>query len=703
MEYYQLKSIVAAQKKNFQMRASLESFCIADKPERPYIEQTFEKVDFGVERPTVILVSAVGATGKSMLAQVLSSDTGLPLFDLSKHKPVGDNTLTGLLTTSFHVQDLSSIFQGLGDGSYGVIIDGIDEGRSKTTEKAFDAFLDDIVRHCVSSANACFVLLGRTQILEDCWVYLGEKGITTGLVAIAPFSLENAKKYIDTFANAHETKFAEQYQEVRDAILERLGNAFETKVQKGSEDFLSFIGYPPVLDAIATLLRDEHNYHKLLNDVIKSDASNVETLLLRRIACYILQRERDQKVVPNIVEPLVASMPKNVRDKAVNGVFDVEEQCMRLVSLCLGKQLALQSIVEPSINEKYEAQLLTFLPEHPFVSGGRFRNAVFESLALATLMLSNEPQGTELLLEYVRSHKYSYHLVYLLHAIVETGFVPAHCLHVILGSALEFRSTYSSVELHVDGPDMDDLPGSHNGSDLLRIQIDIFLAKGRGTLRSFEFQAALGDTTQIELGSNLAVAYISIPCDASLSGTAELELTAPVEISAKRLRVNARELVLKNCTGGQDAPEVILDATVIDSQLENIVTNGVTLTLAVSEMSGLTYPSINYARQKEHLPTDPQLRQKYFRLKRILMEFRSHSKGSLAKYKDKIEHRRVLHDDTGRAVLRQLLEDGILTLSGSFYTLHPDGIDKHLGVSWQDMRRGRTGERMLPYLRGISV
>jgi hypothetical protein len=197
MNFYDFQSIVASQKSKFAMRASSDSFAIAPQRSLPYIEPSFTKVEFEKERPAVVLISAVGATGKSTLAQVLSSRISLPLLDLGKHKPVGDNTLTGLLTSAFHVADLSKVFEGILSGTYGVIIDGIDEGRSKTNEKAFEAFLDDVVRLCVGSEGTSFVLLGRTQILEDCWLYLMDKGVSTGLVNISPFDLDGAREYID--------------------------------------------------------------------------------------------------------------------------------------------------------------------------------------------------------------------------------------------------------------------------------------------------------------------------------------------------------------------------------------------------------------------------------------------------------------------------------------------------------------------------
>lgn len=243
MKYYNVKSMLSASKNPLVVRNESSSFLISGKKTRPYIEPSFQKIIFDTERPTILLVSAVGATGKTALAEQLSQDTNLPLLDLAKHKPVGDNTLTGLLTHAFDVKDIGAVFQGLASGSYGIIIDSIDEGRSKTTEKAFEAFLDDIVRLCQPSSAMTFVLLGRTQILDDCWTYLSEKGISTALITISPFTIVRAKQYIDAFTSGATSAYASQYKTARDTILEKLGRAFTGNMYKEREEFLSFIGY----------------------------------------------------------------------------------------------------------------------------------------------------------------------------------------------------------------------------------------------------------------------------------------------------------------------------------------------------------------------------------------------------------------------------------------------------------------------------
>lgn len=89
------------------------------------------------------------------------------------------------------------------------------------------------------------------------------------------------------------------------------------------------------------------------------------------------------------------------------------------------------------------------------------------------------------------------------------------------------------------------------------------------------------------------------------------------------------------------------------------------------------------------------------RLRRILLQFRSHSRGTLARYNRKIENERVLRNDLGRAILRRLLQDEILTLKGSHYFLQPDKVDKHLGISYIDLRKGLTSSRLEQYLQSV--
>jgi hypothetical protein len=108
MQYYGLKSIVASLKQPIELKCSSDSFYAKSTRVAPYIEPTFTKQEYPSEKPAILLVSAVGASGKSTTAHVLVFDTGLPILHLAKHKPVGDNSLTGILTSAYLIEKVSA-------------------------------------------------------------------------------------------------------------------------------------------------------------------------------------------------------------------------------------------------------------------------------------------------------------------------------------------------------------------------------------------------------------------------------------------------------------------------------------------------------------------------------------------------------------------------------------------------------------------
>jgi hypothetical protein len=430
------------------MSAPTASFYVAPEQQRPYIEPSFTKDDFNEERPRFLLMTAVGASGKTALANKLSADTGMPVLDLGSHPPVADKTLTGLLTTSFPIEQLSNILTSLKGGTYGVIIDGIDEGRSKVNEPAFNAFLEDLIKLSAGSAQTSFVLLGRTQALLDCWVYLQERGLSVGLASIDPFSREQAIRYINTFADPPVLGQRAHYDATRDSILSRLAHAFSGESPK----YLTFIGYPPVLDAIATLLREEKNYYKL-SDSLKGEGSNeIEANLLFKIASYILARERAEKIIPNVVKDLLTEFPSAEQERIESLAYECEEQAARLIAYSLKIPYKLEVIPQPGLNAQYEEKLASFISEHPFLVGGshEFRNAVFEAVSLAILIASGKEDHAALVDSYAKNRRGNLYVIQMLNQVAPGGGVDASIVHVLIGAALEYRSVEWKSEITIE-------------------------------------------------------------------------------------------------------------------------------------------------------------------------------------------------------------------------------------------------------------
>src|SRR5204863_8470168 len=142
---------------------------------------------------------------------------------------------------------------------------------------------------------------------------------------------------------------------------------------------------------------------------------------------------------------------------------------------------------------------------------------------------------------------------------------------------------------------------------------------------------------------------------------------SPLEVRAREIFIEAGGLILRPGFHDGAQHEVVFESQHLHSRLHSIASNGIPLTFSASDGSGLSYPAVQYFKKRSQPPADPLIRQKYLRLRRILMEFASHSKGGLAKYKEKIEHERVLRNALGRAVLDTLVERKILVLKGRMY------------------------------------
>jgi hypothetical protein len=694
MNYYNLKAILNSGKQEIKISRPSDSFSIYNKRDTVYIEPTFEKIE-SEEKPTIILVSAVGATGKTALAQKLSLDTKLPVLDLGKHKPVGDNSLTGLLTSVYDVNDISQIFQGLKNGSYGLIIDAIDEGRSKTNEKAFEAFLDDIVKLCEGSSATSFIILGRSQILDECWLYFSSRKVKSSLITISPFSIDAAQKYIDTFTEGLNSPYVDNYKLTRDYIIDKIQSAFVSNTKEQKACFLSFIGYPPVLDSIVTLLKGEPNYYKLLENLKSDNMSNVEIRILYRIASYILEREQNYKVIPNILKPLFED-----ETTPSNEVFSIEEQSARLIAYCLKQPLSLPIISNKIINDKYETQLLHWLPEHPFIKGYEFRNAVFEAISLATLINSKGNNYDRLINDYVLSHKHSYHLIYILDFVSQDHQIKISHLNAIISSAMEFRSVHATVECRIDGPEYDeDLDEDISNID---IEIDIKLGREGKDKKSFEFSSLVNKNDNLYLGSKLNGLLVTVPCNVSIMSEQEIELIAPFEINAKSIELNAKNLIVR--ANAQEAQcEIILNAYKLEYLIEKVTVLGASFEVNLHDANDISYPLISYVRKVHKAHSDRFFHQKFLRLKRILTAFRSHSKGALARFKKKIEHQRVIKNNIGKSILDKLIKDKILTLNNDFYYLDQDKLTECLNTSWDSLRQGDASTLLITYLNTIEA
>ena len=701
MQYYDLKSIVGSGKQPIPLKSQSASFFLNPRRPSPYIEPTFSKEEFPTKKPAILLVSAVGASGKTTTAHALACDSILPVLDLAKHKTVADNTLTGILTSAYPIEKIGEVLEGLRTGTHGIIIDGIDEGRTKTNEPGFEAFLDDLIERSKGATTTSIVIFGRSQVLINTWLYLAEKGADVGLVKIDPFSLDHAKKYIDAYVTGRNPDQQAMYEQARDSVLDKLGAAFSpSEAEDGA--FLSFIGYPPVLDAIATLLREEQNYYRINQALSDGANGNLEVGLLIRIANYLLNRERTEKAKPNFIDGIADEADAALADVLRGSLYDRAEQSARILSRGLGKPFPKQVIADNALNEQYEKALETWCPEHPFLDDNRVRNAVFEAVAVAHCALSDVEEYQALADEYTQKRQPTYHLLYIM-AILSSGQeIGVGFFNMLIQSCSEFLSSRGDIEIEIAGVSWEEPDVAEVTSAELELRIQL---PGQKLERSFCFSGRVAKADSVLLGPYLVNTSVTLPCGVEIKGSPAIECSGMCRIVAKTVSIDAADLVVRAAThggdgSGADEPGLFIDVSQAQGHAIAVTPKAGTVEIGCID-HGLSYPLARYVRQAEKTPADPDLVEKFRRLRRIMQEFASHSKGKLAKYRPKIEHERVLRGAMGENVLAQLLKEKILHTDPKFYFVDSDKLAQVLGTTWHELRQRKLSKSLEAFLKRV--
>ena len=84
--------------------------------------------------------------------------------------------------------------------------------------------------------------------------------------------------------------------------------------------------------------------------------------------------------------------------------------------------------------------------------------------------------------------------------------------------------------------------------------------------------------------------------------------------------------------------------------------------------------------------------------RRIVMAFRSHSKGRLARLQDKINHARMLRGEDGRALLDKLIKDGVISSESHMYYLEPNILGSVAGASFLEVNTKNYSKETLSYV-----
>ena len=88
-------------------------------------------------------------------------------------------------------------------------------------------------------------------------------------------------------------------------------------------------------------------------------------------------------------------------------------------------------------------------------------------------------------------------------------------------------------------------------------------------------------------------------------------------------------------------------------------------------------------------------------MRRIILMFRSHSKGKLARYREKIDNR-IGNVAIGKKVLDALISSGIICIEEHLYTIDNEKIASLLGIKYNDIRSCVINDKIKDFLLKIK-
>lgn len=696
---YKLESLFSTQVQPFdkaKIKAPINSFYLNSNQNEKYVKPNFTEIEGSFKNgkiPQIILVTAAGATGKSELTKYLSATLSIPIFDLAKHDPVASNSLTGLFYNTLGHIEIGNYIEGLKSGENVIIVDALDEGYIKTTIDGFNSFLSEIGNLAKQSKSTPFVILGRTQVLEHAWLYFDDMGVATSLFKIEPFTVSQATEFIDK--QVGEQKYDQQYKLVRDYVIESVEGFFKTDTDIVKKNYNSFIGYAPVLLSITKLLSNAGNYIALYQELHKSNHKGVDLII--SIIEYIIQRDKEEKIDKLLLPSLLNGRSQEFTSEIYQKAYSCEEQCARLLYHQLNRISNLNIANDVTFDSQYEERIKDWVKEHPFLEGDKIQNAVFESYIISKLVQID--RYYESVIDYLNSkYKDSFVLFFIFNKVSKERKVKAEFIQYLLSSlkSLDIKDYTSQLEIEEKLTNED---GSVLECELTFID--------NSDDQKFIFEAELPINTELFLGTTLSNVFVNAPIKLAFRGR-RCELAAPITISCNEVRINTSEFVVEKSTSNTEGVLIECNQFVVDYTdghtprlLNHLDDNS---SFQIFSENRPDFPFVDYYNQGSNIQkVDPALASKYLKLRKIIMQFRSHSKGVMAKIKDKIEHRRVIGTDgVGLSVLDALIQNGVLTSDTVFYYVDDKRIHEVLGVSYLDLKRKTLNEKISDFLNSVQ-
>ncbi|MGA3401595.1 MAG: hypothetical protein ABSC95_20485 [Acetobacteraceae bacterium] len=409
-----------------------------------------------------------------------------------------------------------------------------------------------------------------------------------------------------------------------------------------------------------------------------------QPVTLNAVVSAILERERGKLAALPFSDPLLTER-----------LYSADEQLDHLTSLVY--HLPPPSVRGLSSEDAriYDTALKTWVPEHPFLSGREEpSSAVFDAVIAVRALKREDSAKVALDRELTRGSSSANPFLVEFYTSpdndITSTFLPPDHIGIIYASLRARLSLGDTASLLIEAPE----EGSED--EILRAEVEITLGR-RDSIRPKYLRFHSDQTGPIRLGAQVEDVDISVPhARVEFGPGPEALLIAPISVQCETLAITSKKLIVETVQDRDDAA-VFLEAAEYDGAMTSVplVRGGVSLFASWPSVRG--YPWTSFASDPSPL-SDPRIDEALRRLRKFVIAFRSHSKGSLRRYRDKLDHARMTKG-SGQSVLNLMLNDKVIFIAGNMYVLDPNMLAPCTGLNYADCMARHFSDKAIAFVR----
>jgi hypothetical protein len=640
-----------------------------------FVKPSLEQLNEIPKMSPFIIITAPGATGKSALSNFLCNEKKCFYWNLANAK-IGDNYFIGTISKTFGAENLGYILNKIKNAEIGFVIDAFDEAEISCGWDRIQNFTKEIYEYVKDADKIVITLVARFETAEYLNLILNDMlQYECFYYGINFFNKDSSKIFLlDYLKNILHVSFDHKAKILE--IFELLTKIIEENLPSTDIVKYPFYGYAPVIQAIATLIKDSSNLQELENHY-KTNKNNNE--IIEDIIKRILDREQEKFVTAFINQFDNKNILGNIK------LFSPDEQlyyilCYMSKAKIIIDENVLDSGLKGDVIEKYKDSIASFIPQHPFiVNNDSFASPVFMDYTNACLLAKGKYKEIS-----IKSILRDY----------------ASITSLFLNFYLSAREPKNIDSNHIGIMHESILAGKNNNNENIAA---IYLDETSKTIFNYSSE----DEKKIEVNMNgplyfpyrLRNIVINIKTDVELGAGNDFSINnSEVVLSGNGkivMKTNSVEIICEDI----DKPISLFSdkETIYERNIKiKKIGNG---ELVVSWPNGKIYPWAQYFQEKFFLD-QKNANNALLSLRRILKYFRKDKKDAMARYVDFIHHVAINNNQFNNDMLKYLLDTKVLWKDGALYKMASKEAEKK-GVNFTALRNLELNDKLRTYLENF--